>query len=106
MHVLKFRKKAVLIFPLLSSTMTCEGSHDQQINDSVVGTVHPVTRTILLTLPRPSFLPHYSGVKHTLQFPWQCSDSAQHPSFSHNALVWEGGEEGPHITGLYAIWEL
>lgn len=43
--------------------------------------------------PSALLLPHYSGVTHT-PCNSQCSDSKQHPSYTHNAPLWEGGENG------------
>lgn len=51
--------------------------------------------------PLSLLLPHYSEVTHTLSNS-QCSDSKQHPSYGHNASLWEGGKRllKPNIEGV------
>lgn len=80
---------------------------------SGVGMVYPVTHMILHGLPCPSFS-LITVRSHTLSNS-QCSDSKQHPSYGHNASLWEGGKwllkpiskaNNPNIQSEYGgyIW--
>lgn len=56
----------------------------------VLGIVYPATHMILLGLPLPSFslITAWSHTPSNSLF----SDSKEHPSYRHNASVWEGSE--------------